>query len=168
MIRTIIVFFFIFCFSYADGNYHAVKGGILSHSNGFISSGRESGYDVNVELQFKEKLLLGHYTTGADINTNNDTSFLYGGLSWEGRFFDNLLIGAFLGAAIHNGELDDGSSDKRQLGSRVTFRESLDIGFYLKKNISVSLMWDHYSNLGIRGASNQGNDNIGIRIGYYF
>jgi hypothetical protein len=168
MIRILLVFFIGFNFSYADENYYAVKGGILAHSTGFVSTGRESGVDINTELQFKEKILKANYTVGADINTNNDTSFIYGGLSWEDRFFNHLLLGAFFGAAIHNGDLDNGASDKRQLGSRITFRESLDIGFYLNKDLSISIMYDHYSNLGLGGVRNEGNDNIGIRIGYYF
>lgn len=168
MIKIVLFLFIVYNFSSADVPYHSVKGGILAHSNGFISSGRESGIDINIELQFKEKILKANYTVGADVNTNGDTSFIYGGLSWEKRFFDHLLLAAFFGAAVHNGDLDNGASDKRQLGSRITFRESLDIGYYLNKDVSISLMYDHYSNLGLGGVRNQGNDNIGIRIGYYF
>ncbi|MCK5111338.1 MAG: acyloxyacyl hydrolase [Arcobacteraceae bacterium] len=168
MIKIILALFFCFYFSYADETYHSIKGGILSHSTGPISSGRENGIDLHGELQFKEKILKGHFAVGADINTNGDTSFIFGGLAWEDRFFDNLLLGAFFGFATHDGELNNGNSDKRQLGTRLLFREAIDIGFYIKEDISISLIYDHYSNVGLNDMRNQGNDNLGIRLGYYF
>ncbi len=163
MIRVILVLFLYFSFGNSNEKYHSVKVGILSH----CIKGVENGKDLHLELQFKEKLLKAHYTVGVELNTNN-TSFMFGGLAWEDRFSDNILLGAFFGIAMHNGDLDNGRINRRQLGSRILFRESIDIGFYFQKNLSISFMYDHYSNLGIGGIRNQGNDNFGIRLGYYF
>ena len=168
MFRIIIVLLFSFYISYANEIYHSVKGGVLSHSTGFLSYGKEDGTDLNIEVQFKEKLLKGHIAVGADLSTNNNTSFIYSGLVWEDRFFDNILLGFSFGLSIHNGELDEGSSDKRQLGTLILFREAFEIGYYLNKNSTISILYDHYSNGGITGDRNQGNDNLGIRYGYYF
>ena len=152
----------------AQENIYAIKGGLLAHSTGPLSSGKESGVDINVEVLFMDELLKGHLSVGADVNTNADTSFVYSGLSWEGKFYKYIHLGAFFGLGLHNGDLDKSGSEKRQLGTRVVFREALEIGLYLKEDISVSFMYDHYSNAGLAGKRNQGNDNLGLRLSYYF
>jgi len=152
----------------ANETLYGIKGGFLAHSTGPVSSGRESGTDIHAELLFKEKFLSAYPSIGVDINLQGGTSFLYTGLSWEDKFFKHIHLGAFFGFAIHNGELDINNSQYRQFGTRFLFREALDIGVYLKKDLSLSLMYDHYSNAGLDGQRNQGNDNIGLRFSYFF
>ena len=152
----------------AQEDFYAFKLGLLSHSTGPVSSGKEDGMTIHAELLINTKLWKGYPTFGADIHLKDDTSFLYAGLSWEKKFFKYLSLGAFFGFALHNGELENGDSNRRQLGTRVLFREAVDIAYYFNDKTSVSLIYDHYSNLGLLGASNQGNDNIGLRISYYF
>lgn len=167
--KTIILSLFLLLSSVHCEEYvYAVKSGLLSHSTGPVSSGKEDGVDINIELLFKKKFLKAYPSIGADINLNSNTSFVYSGLTWEGKFFKHVLIGAFLGLSIHNGDLSGGSSDKRQLGTRLLFREAIDIGFFINKNTSVSFMYDHYSNAGIDGNYNEGNDNMGLRLSYYY
>jgi len=168
MKKIMALVFFLSVSLYAQESLYALKGGVLSHSTGPVSSGREEGVDLNIELLFNTYVLKAHPSIGTDINLNGDTSFVYAGLSWEGKFFQYLLLGAFFGVAAHNGSLDDSDADKRQFGTRIVFREAVDIGFYLHDDISLSLMYDHYSNAGLSGKQNQGNDNIGLRISYYF
>lgn len=168
MIRFLIVLLFTFTPSFTDEIYHSIKIGALAHSKGIVSSGRESGIDIQAEALFNETLFTGHYTIGTEMNLNGDTSFYYGGLTWEDKFFDFLHLGAFFGFSLHNGVLDGNVDDRRKLGSHVLFREALDIGFYLQENISVSLLYNHYSNLGLAGVRNQGNDNFGVRFGFYY
>lgn len=166
--KYIFVFFIFISSLGADENIYAIKGGLMSHSTGPVSSGREEGIDINGEVVFKNRFLKGHPSIGMEINTNGDTSFLYGGLIWEGRFFDNLLFGGFLGFAANNGELDNDKPDRRQMGTHITFREAVEIGYHIDKNWVISIMYDHYSNLGLRGKRNQGNDNTGVRLSFYF
>lgn len=153
---------------FANDSFHAIKGGVLSHSTGLISEGIEDGTDLHAELLYKNKLLNGYPTIGTDINLNGDTSFLYGSLTWEDKFYKDLLLGGSAGLAVHNGELEDGSSDRRQLGQRILFRVAVDIGMYFNDETAVSFMYAHYSHMGIGGKRNQGNDNIGLRLSYYF
>jgi len=160
--------FLLFSSCEAEKTFYAIKGGLLSHSTGPISSGKESGIDLHAKLLFTTKILKAYPGVGTDINLNGDTSFLYGGLSRQGKFFKHLLLGAFFGLAVHNGDLDASNSDKRQFGTRLLFREAIDIGFYMNKEVSISLMYDHYSNAGLANKRNQGNDNIGIRVSYYY
>jgi lipid A 3-O-deacylase len=160
--------FLLFSLSNADEVLYAVKGGLLAHSTGPVSSGIEDGIDAHAEVLFKDRLLKAYPSIGADINLNGDTSFLYAGLSWEGKFFDLLHLGTFLGPSIHDGESDNGDSDKRQLGSRILVRAAIDIGVYLTDDIALSFMYDHYSNTGLIEKRNQGNDNMGLRMSLYF
>lgn len=166
--KLLFILVFIVVSAIAQENVHAIKGGLLAHSTGPLSSGKESGVDINAEVVFSKKLLKGNLAVGMDINTNADTSFVYSGLSWEGRFLKYIQLGAFFGLGMHNGDLDKSSDEKRQLGTRILFRGALEIGLYLKEDISVSFMYDHYSNTGLSGKRNQGNDNLGLRLSYYF
>ena len=147
---------------------HAIKAGFLAHSTGPVSSGTESGIDLNVEVLFKDRFLKAYPSIGADINLNGDTSFLYTGLSWEGKFYNFLHLGAFFGFAVHNGDLENNNNDSREYGTRVLFREALDIGIYIRDDLALNFMYDHYSNAGLTNKKNQGNDNIGLRLSYYF
>jgi Lipid A 3-O-deacylase (PagL) len=168
MKQIIILTFLLISPIYAEGNIYALKAGLLSHSTGAISDGRESGTDLHLELLFNQKFLKAYPALGADINLHGDTSFIYSGLAWEGKFFKSLLLGTSFGIALHNGDLEGGSSENRQLGTRILFRGAVDIGLYLRPDLSMSFMYDHYSNLGLAGQRNQGNDNMGIRLSYYF
>ena len=168
MSKVVLLLFLTFYYTYADDIFYAVKAGVLSHSTGPISNGIESGIDINAEVLFQEKFLKAHPAVGVDINTNNDTSFMYCGLAWEDRFFKHLLLGIFVGLSSHNGDIKNNHEDKRQLGSRVLLRGAIDIGYYLNKNSSISFIYDHYSHLGLLDKRNQGNDNLGLRLGYYF
>ena len=128
---------------------------------------KEGGMELHPELLFKKTYLKAYPSVGADINLNGDTSFFYGGFSWEGQFFEYLSLGAFFGPSIHDGESDNGASDKRQLGSRILIRAAIDIGVYLTDDITLSFMYDHYSNTGLFEKRNQGNDNMGLRLSLY-
>lgn len=152
----------------ANDNIYAIKGGLLSHATGPVSSGKEEGTDLHLELLFNQKFLKAYPTVGTDINLNGDTSFLYTGLVWEDKFFAYLHLGVFFGFALHNGDLDSADEDTRKLGTRVLFREALDIGVYLQDDLVLSFMYDHYSNAGLNGKNNQGNDNMGLVLSYYF
>ncbi len=164
----IVFLIILYCLSvYASDNLYAVRGGVLSHSTGVISSGKESGIDLHAEALYRQRLLNAYPAVGVDLNLNGDTSFVYGTLVWEEKFLRQLLLGASLGVAIHDGELDEGSSDRRQLGSRVLIRAAVETGYFIDEAVAVSFMYAHYSHTGIK-ERNQGNDNIGLRVSYYF
>jgi len=57
----------------------------------------------------------------------------------------------FFGFALDNGSQENEHSNRRQLGTRVLFREAVDIGYYLSERTSVSVMYDHHSNDGLLG-----------------
>lgn len=150
-----------------NATIYAYKLGVLEHSTGPVSSGIESGYDINAELLFDTELLDANLALGADVNLQGDTSFLYSGLSWEGDVSDFLAWELFFGLAMHDGELAEGSVDRRQLGSRFVFREAVALGFAVSDDMTLTVIYDHYSHIGIEDRPNQGNDNIGVRLSIY-
>ena len=163
---------------YGRGSSYGVselRFGILAHNKGPIASSTESGAQVNMEARFRSpdifKIILEpRPTIGASINTAGDTSFAYAGLTWGGFVWKGLFVEGFFGMAVHDGWLESNDPDppRRLLGSRVLFREALEIGYRFLDSHSVSFMIDHYSNAGWIAERNQGNDDFGLRYGYKF
>jgi len=168
MIKSILLLFLCLISISASENLYALKGGIFSHNAGIVTSGKDGCIDIHAELLYNKKILKGYPTFGTEININGDSSVLYTGLSWEGKYFKNLLLGAFFGATVHNGNLNNENSNQRKLGTRFLFREAIDIGYYINHNYVISFLANHYSNAGLGGVKNQGNSNIGFRLSYYF
>lgn len=154
-----------------------LRGGVLAHAYGpsVIDSRRESGIDVNLEILFASPPLKFFWylfeprpTLGIDLNTNGQTTFGYGGLTWEWNITPRLYADFFLGFAGHDGFLHNAPRDRRELGSRLLFREALELGWRLNDRHALSVMIDHYSNAGYFDKKNQGNDNFGARYSYRY
>lgn len=150
-----------------------IRGGVLAHDLGPFSVGREDGsVDVNGEVLFASPSFAASIGAprphlGASINTQGDTSQIYGGATWEWDIAPQVFAGFSLGASIHNGELDTAKRDRASLGSRVLFRESVTLGYRFDDHNSVSLMFDHISNAWLAD-ENEGLDTFGLRYGYRF
>jgi len=148
--------------------------GVLNHDEGPFSRNKEDDNpDINVEILFASPEFLDVIWSprphiGADINTGDDTSSYYFGLSWEWFLWRNLFAGFSLGGAFHDGETElAGRSDKKELGCSPLFRESVEMGWVFAEHHTVSLMLDHISNAKICD-ENEGLENFGIRYGYRF
>jgi len=163
---------------YGEGSVLGVselRFGALAHNRGPISDEVEHGMQVNVEARFRSPDFLRiaaspRPTLGISANTTGDTSFLYGGLTWGGFVWNRFFLEAFVGAAVHDGELDSsdpGPHDRTQFGSRVLFRGAVEAGYRFLDNHSLSIMLDHYSNFGL-ASPNQGSEDFGLRYGYKF
>jgi lipid A 3-O-deacylase len=156
-----------------------LKLGVLDHDVGVFGSTRESGVDLNAELRFVSPSFLSPIFAprphlGVSVNTAGDTSQLYFGLTWSFTLFreilgagDGIFIDASLGGSVHNGELNDSRSDMKALGSRVLFRESVELGYRFLERHSVSVMLDHVSNANLAD-HNEGLDTVGVRYGLKF
>lgn len=163
----------------ADGIIDELKVGVLDHDVGIGGHHKEPGPDINGEVLFTSPSFLNIIWAprphlGADINTRGKTSQFYGGLTWRLLNFqqvftgsDAIFLNGSLGGAIHDGHLRGGGPEDKQLGSRVLFRESLEIGYQFVPRQSASLFVDHISNAGLTH-QNQGITNIGVRYGYGF
>jgi lipid A 3-O-deacylase len=153
--------------------------GILGHDVGVFGTHKESGVDFNAELRFVSPdflkvLWAPRPHLGVSVNSDGNTDQLYFGLTWTFTLFrglasanDSLFLDASLGGAAHDGHIRTNDVDRKELGSRLEFRESLELGWAFTPGQSVSLMLDHISNASL-GVKNEGLDNFGVRYGIKF
>ena len=153
---------------------HAIRTGVLKHDVDDLWSGtrKEGGVDLNAEIIFNRpsfSLLSGNVrpNLGASINTQGDTSKIYGGILWEFALKSGIFLNLGIGAAVHNGELDTSQEDKKSLGSRVLLRIPIEIGYSLSEHHQISILFDHVSNAFLVDP-NEGLDTLGLRYGYRF
>lgn len=156
------------------GWLHAIRAGVLVHdvNNLWSGSRKEGGFDLNSEIIFSRpcfSLLSGNVrpNLGSSINTQGDTSKLYGGIVWELETKVGIFLDLGVGIAVHNGKLDTNQEDKKSLGSRVVFRIPVEIGYSLSEHYQVSILYDHISNAYLADP-NEGLDTLGLRFGYRF
>ncbi len=158
--------------SAGGGALSEIRGGILAHDRGPFNNNEEGGADINLEALFRSPDILRSIGSprphlGFSVNTGGDTDQFYAGLTWEWRFWRSLFAGFSLGGAIHDGETETSRTDKKELGCRVLFRGSLELGYSLTRRHGVSLFYDRISNLDICD-NNEGLETVGVRYGYRF
>ena len=152
-----------------------IKIGAGMHDVGVFGTRKEeSGVDVNAEVLFASPgffsfLFSPRPHLGLVWNTAGDTSQLYGGLTWQYDFEAGMFLAGSLGLALHDGELDTHRPDRKSLGLRVLFRESLEVGYRFgeQRRHSMSLMGAHVSNAWLDD-QNEGMDTLVVRYGYRF
>ena len=94
------------------------------------------------------------------------TNLAYADLRYERETPGGIFFGLGLGAALHDGPLDE-RGNRKALGSRVLFHVPLELGWRWDRHSSVSLYFEHVSNAGLAD-ENEGMDNVGVRYGYRF
>lgn len=151
-----------------------VRAGFLIHDRGLFIPRRETGQDLNVEVLFRSprwKLFQAVWSprphVGISISDAGQTSQLYGGFTWEWRPFGNAFIDGSLGLSVHDGHLRTSRPDREGLGSRVLFRESIELGYRFHARHALSFIVDHISNAGL-APENDGITSTGFRYGYRF
>ena len=80
---------------------------------------------------------------------------------------DGIFVNGSFGGAVHNAYLNSAPPDRKKLGSRILFRESLELGYQVNPVISVSAILDHISNANL-ASHNAGITSAGIRVGFRF
>ncbi len=146
--------------------------GGLIHDEGPITRNEEDGFNINLEILFPSPKLLEIIWSprphiGVSVNTEGDTSQAYFGLSWEWSFWGNWFAGFSLGGAVHDGELETNRTDRKELGCRLLFRQSVEFGHRFAGRHGISLFLEHSSNANIC-TQNEGLDDFGVRYGYRF
>lgn len=156
------------------GPVREIRVGLAAHDVDGLWSGesREKGPDLCAEVIFNHSLFhllsaTAYPNVGADLNTQGDTSKVYGGflLQWEpdSAFF----FSTGLGLALHNGKRDTDSTNWKSLGSRVLFRIPIEFGYAVNRRHRIILAFDHMSNAGL-ASPNEGMDTLGLIYGYRF
>lgn len=149
-----------------------LRGGILAHDVGVVSSDTEDGVDINGEVlfaspEFLSIILAPRPHLGFSVSTEGETNQVYGGLTWGLDIAGGLFAEFAFGGSVHDGDLNPGTADKNEFGCRILFREALELGWRFGGHHSISVMIDHISNGGLCDR-NDGMDNAGIRYGYKF
>lgn len=156
------------------GVFKEIRIGVLAHDVDHLWSNMhvEDGIDWNVEILFLRpclRLLSGtiYPNLGVTINDRGNTSKGYIGFLWEWTVRRRFFLDIGLGAALHNGELNNPVEGKKRLGCRVLFRIPFELGVRISRRLRLSLMFAHVSN-GYSAEYNQGLDVLGLRLGYCF
>lgn len=154
-----------------------VRVGGFYHDAGILGTRKERGPDLNLELRFASPEFLSAIWSprphlGVTGSLAGDTSQLYFGLTWSFMLWrtggnDGLFLDVSLGGSAHNGKLEPNRTDRKALGSRVLFRESLELGYRFGDVHSVSVFLDHASNANL-ASHNEGIDSLGVRYGLKF
>lgn len=149
-----------------------IRLGVFAHDQGPFSRNEEDGVDFNFELLFTSPAILEgiwsprpHF--GATVNSTGDTSLVYLGLTWEWPFRRNWYLDFSLGAAAHDGKKKTNRIDRKELGCRVLFRESIELGYRFGTRHAISAFLDHLSNANVCD-KNEGLESVGVRYGYRF
>jgi hypothetical protein len=156
------------------GPIRAFRVGLTAHDVDGLWSGtsKEKGPDLGAEVVFNQTLFhlfaaTAYPNAGVSLNTNGDTSKVYGGflLQWEpdSAFF----FSTGLGVALHDGKRDTDSDNRKSLGSRVLFRTPIEIGYSVDRHHRIILAFDHVSNAGL-ASPNEGMDTLGLVYEYRF
>ena len=158
----------------SDGLIREVRIGAAAHDVDGLWSGesKEAGPDICGQVFFNRPLVRllsaeAYPAARLSLNTRGDTSKVYGGIQIEWSIRSRLFLSTGLGLALHDGELDSSSTDRKSLGSRVLFRIPIEIGFAIGRHYRVVLAFDHISNAYL-ASPNEGMDTIGLLIGYRF
>jgi len=151
-----------------------IRVGVAAHDVDSLWSGdsKEEGPDICAEIIFNRRLfhLLGaaaYPNTGISLNTRGDTSKIYGGFLLQWEQIASLTFSTGFGLALHNGERETDSADKKSLGAQVLFRVPIEIGYTLMPNHQITIAFDHISNAYL-ASPNDGMDTLGIFYGYRF
>jgi lipid A 3-O-deacylase len=156
----------------ADDFISEYKFGILLHDAGLFGTRKEHGIDGNFEVLFESPGFLGWLGSprphlGIEISSAEQTNKAYFGLSWGWTFWGGWFAGFSLGGAAHDGFLSTTQTDRKELGSRFLFRESVELGYVIGGRHTISLLFDHVSNAKL-AKNNDGMDSLGLRYGYRF
>jgi lipid A 3-O-deacylase len=155
------------------------KFGVLAHDIGLFDKPVESGSDINFEMLFTPPeffRVIGSPRPhlGGSLNTAGNTNAGYFGLTWGITLLQNLFgwggsvfANGSLGGALQDGFTNSAPPDRKKLGSTALFRESVELGYQLTPNLSISGFVDHMSNANL-APHNAGITDAGARLGFKF
>lgn len=148
--------------------------GIAHHDSGVFGRNKEDGPDIALQARFQpftgglwDKIWRPRPHVGLNVNTRGDTSSVYAGLTWQWDFWSRAFVSFDFGAALHDGKLSTDKPGRKELGSRILFREALELGYRIDSHNTLSLRLDHMSNAKLAD-NNEGLDTVGLIYGYRF
>lgn len=144
-----------------------IRLGVAHHDlNGY--GGSEAGEDFVIELRSRplsgavwEQLFSPRLHVGANVNTGGRTSSLYAGLTWVVNLNARAYASIDLGGAVHDGKLKSDDPERAELGSRLLFREAVEVGVRFGRRWRLGIRLDHISNANL-ASENDGITDIGL------
>lgn len=128
----------------------------------------EPGYTDGIEPGFLRSLLTPRPHLGLFGNlSDNGTDFVYAGLTWHYDLGSVVFLETSFGLALNNGSRN-GSPNRAALGSNITFRESIGIGFNLTDRVDAIVVLEHLSHAELFDERNRGLTHLGVKVGYSF
>jgi lipid A 3-O-deacylase len=133
----------------------------------------ESGTDIAGGIRFGRVRALGFIGKPspyviASVNTQGDTSFVGGGLSWKIGISGPLYVRPGVGVVVHDGpgyRVDLARHRETDLGSRVLFEPEVALGYQLNDRLAVEASWMHISQGRVfNWDQNPGIDMMGARL----
>jgi lipid A 3-O-deacylase len=166
----------------------SIRVGVMEHNICVIdckNADKETGVNIVGELRFKSPDFLGwagspHPYVMASVNTDGNTSYAGGGLSWDFEFAPGWSLEPGVGYVVHDGENSNpyanGTPEAAAffeehvlLGSTDLFRTSLALTWEFSPGFAVQGIYEHLSHGQILGEGrNQGLDEIGVRAVWKF
>ena len=150
-----------------------IRIGAAAHDVKPISSGTEPGAALNGELFFQPILRSGDGmltlkpSIGGSASLSGDTSYGFVDLTAQIRLPDPFFFDLGGGLAVHDGYDHAAPLTRKDLGSRVLFHVSADLGARLTNHLGLSIYIDHLSNAGL-AHTNQGLETFGLRVAWLF
>jgi hypothetical protein len=148
--------------------------GLAAHDVDGLWSGKskEQGPDLCAEVILNHPLFqfvsaTAYPNAGISLNSQGNTSKIYGGLLLQWEPASAFFFSVGLGLALHDGKRDTDLADRKSLGSRVLFRIPIEIGYAVNRHHRILLAFDHVSNAGL-ASPNEGMDTLGLIYGYRF
>ncbi len=168
-----------------------VRGGVLVHDvwrDNQSKTAEANTVDINGEVlsvpltmatsdtPFLQSILAPRAHLGFSANTAGWTNNGYTGLTWEWGLPANFFFDFAFGFDLHDGQLKASQTStgayetdgRPNLGSRVLFREAIDIGYRFDQVNSLSTYFAHISNAGWLASQNDGMNFVGVRYGFRF
>tara|TARA_R110000868_G_scaffold1253_11_gene9744 strand:+ start:255 stop:1127 length:873 start_codon:yes stop_codon:yes gene_type:complete len=142
---------------------------------------------VNFENRYLKFLFSPHPVLGGSVNSDNETHTAYLALNWQHQFENRWFLAGSFGFAYHTGNLHQAvrtcqpvdscklpgnrshyDNGEVTLGSRILFRESIELGYRLAGRHGISLYLAHMSNATLFDDDNEGMNFAGLRYRYAF
>jgi lipid A 3-O-deacylase len=155
-----------------------IRVGVLAHDQAPLVNNIEAGTDLNLEVLFPSpRILHGIGSPRPHIGVtiaSEGTSLAYAGLTWEYNFRSGWFLVGGAGLAAHDGDpLQEEEQTQREaetekaLGCRVVAHFGVGAGYRISSRWNVAIHYEHLSNATLCG-SNEGLENIGVRVGRVF
>lgn len=146
--------------------------GVSAHDVGAFGRNKESGGNFNLELRFTpfdwsvwRRIYNPQPHIGIHVNSDKNTNQIYAGAGWVFNLSPDVVVTGTLGLSLHDGKTSTTLLNRKELGSGLLFRESLEAGYKLTKHQKISIYLDHISNAGI-AENNEGLDTFGLRFSH--